>query len=472
MRERSFRLERLPALLERGVRLLSGPRSVRAGRRLARLVLGLRGSAAWPHLRRILLDYLWKPAACCREGGAHHHFIRYLDQEGVGDAFLDALLGGEDLDRASSRAESFARMVLLGVIRHELLARLRDLAGVPRTLLVEAEVAPYPDCDLSCEGCYSEEERTVRDAAAPVGERRDPSERLAAAVDEAATVGALAIHVVGKGEPLLDEERALRLAAVIAARPHLLFTVATSGRHLTRRAARELAELGNALLLVAVDGPAPLHDGRRGPGTHEGVLRALGILAEERAAFGFSCMVSEESALAVTAPEFVEGLAARGCLLGVYSRYFPLSPRFSERLSLRPETVEKYSAAFGRARRSSRIPLLDLDEVEARTGCRSRAGVSVYIDGTTGAVLPCIRVPFAPPECRLDPERGVGLVEILAHPFFERHRVARGSTPPGCGEDLGAELDQVARDLDAFGVRSDRLAGYRDRARTASRPRS
>jgi hypothetical protein len=84
------------------------------------------------------------------------------------------------------------------------------------------------------------------------------------------------------------------------------------------------------------------------------------------------------------------------------------------------------------------MPLFDLDEIEAQSGCRARAGLAVYLDGTTGQVAPCIRTPWAPEACRLD-ESARGLDRVLSHPFFAELRHSRCAEGCWCGADLDAE---------------------------------
>jgi len=283
-------------------------------------------------------------------------------------------------------------------------------------------------------------------------------------VDEAARCGACAIHVAGKGEPLLDARRAGELCDIIAARPHLLFTVATHGLALTRPLAARLGGLRNLLLLVSVDGPQPVHDARRGAGTFDRVQRSLAILREHGALFGYAAFVSAPTARAVIDPAFVRAQAAAGCLLGLYSRYFPLAAASAGELAMTPDALADFREGLARVRRAAIIPLMDLDEMEAHTGCHARAGASIYVDGVTGAVAPCIRMPFAPESCRLDPDRGVGLAQVLRHPFFTRFRTEPHAGPAWCGADLGAELSELEAALRVYGPPSSRLAAYRERA--------
>jgi hypothetical protein len=115
------------------------------------------------------------------------------------------------------------------------------------------------------------------------------------------------------------------------------------------------------------------------------------------------------------------------------------------------------------------MPLIDLDEVEAQIGCRSRAGASVYVDAASGAVTPCIRMPFSPASCRLAPEVGRTLGRVLEDPFFLRYRAPSTAPSFGCGDDLAGELGRLRVELCRHGCPADRLARYQDRARHETR---
>lgn len=411
-----------------------------------------------------LLEKLTQPAACCPEGGVHYRFVqRYLNfvERPGGLSFLKRYLEAQGPERAGRLLDSYSRMVSMGLLRHEVLTACRERFGKPATILFEAQLALFPDCDLDCKGCYSANSRT---GSTP---DRGTMEYL---VDEVLDCGAWSIHVVGKGEPFRPGRGIEDLLMVIEDRPHVMFSIATNGQWMPETMAQRLARLGNVMLLVGVDGFRSDHDGRRGPGTYDSVMETLETLRRHHLLYGYASMVSRQNIERVTALDFIDSMADAGCALGVYSRYFPLASSFCDELLLTPEATDRYRSAFNEARIESPIPLLDFDEVEEHTGCRSRAGLTVFIDGVSGAVSPCIRTPFSPTECRLDKERGLRLADVLAHPFFEAYRRnggCHGERAHWCGHDPHHELGALIADLAPFGVHDEQLHRYRDRwART------
>jgi hypothetical protein len=277
--------------------------------------------------------------------------------------------------------------------------------------------------------------------------------------------------VIGKGEPFLSPAWAGELLDVIEERPHVLFTIATHGMRIDDRLAERIGRLGNLTLLVAVDGPEPLHDARRGAGSYRRVQESFARLRRHGVVFGFTCMVSSKSHRAVVSPEFLRAQAEAGCVVGIFSRYFPMSSRAVEELALAPAELADYRRAFDEAQARAALPLLDLDEVEEHSGCHSRAGRSVYIDGITGQVAPCLRVPFAPADCRVGASAGMRLADALAHPYFVAYREKSGGCPSWCGANLEGELVAVGRLLDEHHARPATLPAYEERSREAARPK-
>jgi hypothetical protein len=442
------------------IRLVNARPARRVTERVIGGLLAVREFLPAARIGREVRQYLHDSSTCCEKGSAHNRFAeRFLAQFGErtfrqGQRFL----AHTPPEKAAPRVDAWLRIALLGELRSHFLYRSRGRHGVPAALLHQAQIALYPHCDLACEGCFTEEERTGH---AP------RKEQIAWLIDEAASCGATVIHIVGKGEPFLSPSWAGELLDVLEQRPHLFFTLATHGMHITPAQAARLARLGNVLTLVSVDGPREIHDARRGLGSHDRVMRALALLREHGAFFGYSCMVSARSWQALSTERWVRELTAAGCAVGVHSRYFPLSPGRHDELSLSPAALASYRAAFDAVRDSAEIPLLDLDDIEQHSGCHSRTGESVYIDGITGAVTPCLRVPFGPADCSVDRAAGRRLGAVLSHPFFVEYRARTGPCPSWCGADLAGELADVARILDHHGGASPRIASYRERSPSA-----
>ncbi len=438
---------------------LAGARPLRAlSANLAGQLVSHPPERLWRLLGPVLLKSQQSPGACCESGSVHHRFVqRYFDllKKPEGLAHVWRILQAMPAERAGQILDAYLRMVVVGMLRHRLYRSAQARTRRPAAVLMELQLALFPECNLECKGCYSLQDRRGQVPGKTA---------ILEMVDQAAACGCWAVHVVGKGEPFLSEHAADDLLEVIAERPHLMFSIATNGSYMSPGLAERLAGLGNLIVSVSVDGPEAEHDARRGSGSHRQVMRALDLMAEHHALFAFTCMVSAQNHAAVTRREFVDGLAERGCLMGVYSKYFPLASEDAPELTLTDQMRGRYSRRFARLRESTAMPLLDIEEVEEHTGCRSRAGLTVYVDGTTGRVAPCIRMPFSPAGCDLNRS---SLGEILDQAFFRDYRDAPGEKGNCCGSAAELHGQALARHLAPDDAQTRRLNAYLSRCALA-----
>lgn len=371
--------------------------------------------------------------------GTHGAFLRSFHDAVLVSGTFERMVGwlrGASRWTVACRLEAFARVWLLAALKRRLLE-----GGEGPPPLTEVHLACCVECDQACRGCYS---ACDRQGATP------SAARLGELFDEAARSGAAAVHVVGKGEPFLDDARGLELLGAIRRRRELYFTLATSALHLTPALCDAVARTPNVLLLVSIDGFEALHDERRGAGTHQRVVQAMESLRRRGVLFAFSCTVASSNWREAVSPAFLKAMLEAGCGLGVYSRYFSVQSAPEDRYAVPASAMAEYRERLAAARLTAAMPLIDLDELESFTGCRARAGLSVYVDGTTGRVLPCIRLPWAPAACAL-PEAPEGrLDEVLRHPFFEEFRKGSCSAGCWCGADLPAEQRAVRERAQLF----------------------
>lgn len=427
--------------------------------RLGEAIASSIGRFATPALLDRLADFNAQSSACCPEDSVNLRFVRRylnLSKTNRSRGFIASYLATLSRKRANELVAGYARIALAGTLRHQILNRKKDETATPATVLNEVQLALYSGCNLDCVGCYSREQRAeLKGSASP--------EMIEYLVDQSAANGAFAIHVVGHGEPFLSLSQANQLLDIISARPHLFFTVVTNGVLMPDSLARRIGTSSNLLVFVSVDGPQKLHDERRGEGSFAKAVAALSALKSHSAPCGFSTTVTRRNLHAVTTDGFAKTMRDAGCAIGGYSRYFPLSPESAQDLLLTREDVRSHAAAFESLRERCDFPLMDLDDLEANSGCRSRAGLTVYIDGITGQVSPCIRSPFSPADCHIDRGNGVGLGEVLALPFFTHYRRDQAACQTWCGEDPVREFSAVEEELRLFGYDSAAAANYRSR---------
>jgi MoaA/NifB/PqqE/SkfB family radical SAM enzyme len=268
-------------------------------------------------------------------------------------------------------------------------------------------------CNLGCAGCY------VRDRRPGLPQLDD----LDFAVSQAKRLGVFFVHVVGRGEPFLDDDHRRLLFGLAERHPDQRFTVLTNGTLIDNADAVRLARCGNVIPFVSIDGLAAVNDSRRGTGVFAAVERACELLSRQAVLHCFSATVHRGNYEHVTSAAFIDKMVELGNRLGIFCQYDPVGAAVDRALLLRPYEKERYRALLSAAQERTSIPLRDQTFLEEARGCQARLGRSLYLDGLTGAVTPCFKTPYAPRASNLYSDRHPDrLLEILGSDFFRRYR--------------------------------------------------
>jgi MoaA/NifB/PqqE/SkfB family radical SAM enzyme len=287
-------------------------------------------------------------------------------------------------------------------------------------------------CNLSCDGCFTERFKTGRPAGL---------DRVRLVLDQAQSLDAGHVSIIGAGEPFHDPAYGRRLLRLIGRYPGIDFSLFTNGTLVDEAAADCASEAPNVLVLVSIDGQRETHEKRRGPGTYGRALEAGRLLRAKKVPVGFSVTVGARNWEEVTQPSFAEAMAAEGFLFGLYNEFFSLR-RHPSRLSRQQQG--NYLERFARMSAASPVYIMELRSLEeTRYRCRAKKGTSCFIDAATGKVAPCFLFPYTGADCNLyasDPPRR--LEAILSGPFFTAYR--RGYESCGhCSRDYRGELGYV-----------------------------
>jgi MoaA/NifB/PqqE/SkfB family radical SAM enzyme len=307
--------------------------------------------------------------------------------------------------------------------------RLERRIGAPIPWVVA--VSPTMDCNYDCRGCYSrgrptEDELSVRE--------------LDDLFTEAENLGVLAIVVTG-GEPLLRDD----LLEAFRRHQRLLFVLITNGSLVTDKVARAIAESGNVIALVSIEGFPSDTDERRRAGAHGVALRAFERFCDADTCFGFAAMNTAVSTDHLAADAFLDQMEKLGCALGFLTEYVPTGAA----LELEWRVANGERAAFRRRvlelRKRSRIVLVQFphDEYGEDNRCTAAGRASLHI-GSRGEVEPC---PFVPISC--DNIRRGGLTAACRSPFMrairERPDLLRRERLACALFEHQAELEEIAR---------------------------
>jgi len=171
-------------------------------------------------------------------------------------------------------------------------------------------VSPTMRCPLRCYGCYSAEYERDSDLDYETFDRT---------LTEAKSLGTYFVVVSG-GEPFVYDG----IFDLWKKHDDIWFQVYTSGVALTEKTVKKLADLGNVMPCISVEGFEAETDRRRGSGHFKKVLEAFARLRDAGIPFGFSATATRVNNEIITSDEFVEFYAQQGALLGWYFQYMPI----------------------------------------------------------------------------------------------------------------------------------------------------
>jgi sulfatase maturation enzyme AslB (radical SAM superfamily) len=230
---------------------------------------------------------------------------------------------------------------------------------------------------------------------------------------------------MGAGEPFMDPKYTINLLSLIKNHSDLDFIIYTNGTTITKELVDAAKDSNNLLLLVSIEGFKDSHDLRRGHGSFDKIMGGFDLLNNSGIAYGYSAVVHHDNYKEVTSLEFINYMAKKGNLFGVYNQFFPIY--HPECLDFTKDSSQKtdYLQRLATIKTISPIYIFDLQVTESnRYGCMSKKGSSCFVDAINGKVSPCFLFPFSSEDSNIyekrSPER---LKEILSNKFFTNYRI-------------------------------------------------
>jgi MoaA/NifB/PqqE/SkfB family radical SAM enzyme len=322
-------------------------------------------------------------------------------------------------------------------------------------------VSPTMRCNLTCEGCYSAHY-----------DRRDAisTERLHTLLDEAKQLG-INFIVVSGGEPYLRKD----LLEVFETHSSMQFLTYTNGTIIADRGlAPKLAELGNVMPCISVEGFEKETEARRGKGVFGKIVRAMREMKDAGVIFGFSATPMRHNNDLLLTDEFVEFYMNLGCLVGWYFSYLPIGR--APNVDLMPTPAQRLHRYHRIRALRAKYDIMIADfwcDGLLTGGCLS-GGRTYFHVNASGGVEPCVFNQFhvdsildkSLEECLTsaymrdvrvslnDVENPLRPCPVCDNPWLQRRWVAEhGAKPsqPGADDVLKGEvaafLDQYATEL-------------------------
>ncbi len=231
----------------------------------------------------------------------------------MGQQFLEKAL--VSLKRALRRANPQCRnKIIENLIINEMVRGQAQRNWVTEQLGYEIPLllvlSPTMRCRLRCYGCYSAEYARNSDLEYPVLDRL---------VGEAKSLGDY-FMVISGGEPFIYEG----IWDLWRKHDDVYFQVYTSGVELDEHNVARLAELGNVMPCISIEGFEAETDRRRGRGHFQRLLKVFARLREAGVPFGFSATATRENNELITSDELVRFYSEQGAWVGWYFQYMPI----------------------------------------------------------------------------------------------------------------------------------------------------
>ena len=268
-------------------------------------------------------------------------------------------------------------------------------------------ISPTMRCNLKCYGCYAGEYSQTG-----TGLSFNLVDRI---VREAKEIG---VHflVVSGGEPFMRKD----LLQIYEKHNDMGFQIYTNGRLLDEETVQRLAELGNVMPCISIEGYEKETDERRGKGHFKEIMAAMDRLKEAGVVFGFSATSTRHNADVIVEDRFIEMLVEKGAMLGWYFTYIPIGREPDVSLMPTPAQRDRQRRRVSELRNSHPILLADFwNDGWMTNGCIS-GGERYFHINADGDVEPCVFAHFA-----MDNIKNKSLPEVLNSPLFRKIRNMR-----------------------------------------------
>jgi MoaA/NifB/PqqE/SkfB family radical SAM enzyme len=271
-------------------------------------------------------------------------------------------------------------------------------------------LSPTYNCNLRCKGCYT------------LGYGLKPELPLAVVdrlLDECERLGIYFVTVLG-GEPLIYPH----LFPMLEKHPAIFFQVYTNGTLMTREKAKRFGQLGNAAVVMSIEGDQTETDAWRGKGVYRKIMQAFEYLNAERLIIGTSATVTSRNVYGVSSFEFIDRMIALGSVAQMYFLYLPVNGSADFSLMVTPQQRNHLRKQVKAIRDSRPMFVLDFwnDGAYVR-GCIAGARRYFHVNAL-GDVEPCVYTHIATDNIYEKP-----LAEALNSRLFRRIRSSQPHNP-------------------------------------------
>ncbi|MCE5260293.1 MAG: radical SAM protein [Chloroflexi bacterium] len=281
----------------------------------------------------------------------------------------------------------------------------------PPTFLV---ISPGKACNLRCTGCYANSTDS-REALS-----WDTVDRI---INEAKTMWGTRFFVFSGGEPFVWRSGGKGLLDIVEKNRDCMFMAYTNGTMIDDKMSKRLAETGNLMPAISLEGWQESTDKRRGEGIFDKTVALMARLRSDGVPFGSSLTATRDNAEELLSKDYMDFLIKQGVLFTWIFQYMPIGRAFTLEMMPTPEQRLWMWRRAWEVLRSRKMVIADFwNSGTVVDGCLSAGGHGrggyLYIDWN-GNISPCVFVPYAPVNINKIYADGGTLNDAWGDPFFE-----------------------------------------------------
>jgi MoaA/NifB/PqqE/SkfB family radical SAM enzyme len=307
-----------------------------------------------------------------------------------------------DLDENSRKALLENFIINAAIIGNAKRMNISEKEGcnVPWAILMD----PTSACNLKCIGCW----------AAEYGDKLSLSlELLDRIIREGKELG-VCMYVLSGGEPLARKNDVITLCEK---HNDCAFLAFTNGTMIDEAFAAEMKRVHNFIPAISIEGFEKNTDSRRGKGTYQKIIEAMGILKEYRLPFGISVCYTSQNAAEVGSDEFMDAMVEKGAKFCWFFTYIPVGNGAPTELIASDKQREFMYHQVRRFRNQKPIFLMDFwNDGEYVKGCIAGGRNYLHINAN-GDVEPCAFIHYSNVNIK-----NVSLLTALKSPLFMEYR--------------------------------------------------
>lgn len=272
-------------------------------------------------------------------------------------------------------------------------------------------------CNLRCKGCWV-------DVASPP--QYLPLADLNRLITNAKKHGSHFFGILG-GEPFMHPQ----LLDLLAAHPDCYFQIFTNGHFITDEVAARLRKLGNATLVISIEGNETVSDERRGrEKVFSRTLRGLETSLKHRLITGVATSVCRNNIGDLLTEAWLDELIRRGVHYVWYYTYRPIGPQPTPELALTPDQVLQLRRFCVEMRKRKPIGIIDAYwDDQGQALCPAAIGLSHHIS-PVGDIEPCPIIQFA--GAKITDNDGDIFKTITEADYLREFRKLAAATTRGC----------------------------------------